>query len=151
MATKTSRVTTRKRTAVGADGHWTGDVGAFVDWCIAATDLETFKAALAGVTAEEAFVTAISPSNLELYYENRHYNSDEEYLEALGEAMRVEYRHRRGRFPAADRRSPHGDALQPGGRGNDRGLPQVHRGPDRGAELRLARHPRGQNPLPHLL
>src|SRR5207253_2156192 len=49
MATKTSRVTTRKRTAVGADGHWTGDVGAFVDWCIAATDLETFKAALAGV------------------------------------------------------------------------------------------------------
>ena len=36
-------------------------------------------------------MTAISPSNLELYYENRHYASDEEYLAALGEAMREEY------------------------------------------------------------
>jgi 5-methyltetrahydropteroyltriglutamate--homocysteine methyltransferase len=55
------------------------------------TDLANLKRSLAGKTYDEAFVTAISPSNLELYYENRHYNSDEEYLEALGEAMRVEY------------------------------------------------------------
>jgi 5-methyltetrahydropteroyltriglutamate--homocysteine methyltransferase len=55
------------------------------------TDLANLKRSLAGKKHEEAFVTAISPSNLELYYENRHYNSDEEYLEALGEAMRVEY------------------------------------------------------------
>ena len=33
----------------------------------------------------------VSPSNLELYYENHYYDSDEEYLVALGEAMRVEY------------------------------------------------------------
>jgi 5-methyltetrahydropteroyltriglutamate--homocysteine methyltransferase len=54
-------------------------------------DLANLKRSLTGKKHEEAFVTAISPSNLELYYENRHYNSDEEYLEALGEAMRVEY------------------------------------------------------------
>ncbi|MCC6776119.1 MAG: cobalamin-independent methionine synthase II family protein [Hyphomicrobiales bacterium] len=56
-----------------------------------ATDIANLKASLAGVEAPEAFMTAISPSNLELYYENRHYASDEEYLLALGEAMRVEY------------------------------------------------------------
>jgi len=55
------------------------------------TDIDNLKNALRGVAAEEAFMTAISPSNLELYYENRYYASDEEYLAALAEAMRVEY------------------------------------------------------------
>jgi 5-methyltetrahydropteroyltriglutamate--homocysteine methyltransferase len=55
------------------------------------TDLANLKRSIAGKKHDEAFVTAISPSNLELYYENRHYHSDAEYLEALGEAMRVEY------------------------------------------------------------
>ncbi len=54
-------------------------------------DIANLKAALSGAKHEEAFMTAISPSNLELYYENRHYPSGEEYLLALGEAMRVEY------------------------------------------------------------
>jgi len=56
-----------------------------------AADIANLKASLQGVDAEEAFMTAISPSNLELYYENRYYATDEEYLEALAEAMRVEY------------------------------------------------------------
>ena len=78
-------------------------------------DIDNLKAALAGDAAPtEAFMTAISPSNLELYYENRHYASDEEYLAALGEAMRVEYQAIvDAGLPAADRRSAHGDALQP--------------------------------------
>jgi len=54
-------------------------------------DLANLKAALAAVEAEDAFMTAISPSNLELYYENRYYPSSEEYLAALADAMRVEY------------------------------------------------------------
>lgn len=54
-------------------------------------DIENLKAALSEVAAEEAFITAISPSNLELYYENQFYGSDEEYLAALADAMRVEY------------------------------------------------------------
>jgi 5-methyltetrahydropteroyltriglutamate--homocysteine methyltransferase len=57
-----------------------------------AADIENLKLALENVSAEEAFMTAISPSNLELYYENRYYASDEQYLAALADAMRVEYK-----------------------------------------------------------
>ncbi|MEJ0078095.1 MAG: cobalamin-independent methionine synthase II family protein [Alphaproteobacteria bacterium] len=56
-----------------------------------AQDIANLKAALNGAKHEEAFMTAISPSNLELYYENRYYASQEEYLAALAEAMRIEY------------------------------------------------------------
>jgi 5-methyltetrahydropteroyltriglutamate--homocysteine methyltransferase len=55
-------------------------------------DIDNLKAALKGVKAEEAFVTAISPSNLELYYDNQYYGSAEEYLAALADAMHVEYK-----------------------------------------------------------
>lgn len=54
-------------------------------------DIQNLKAALKNAKAEDTFLTAISPSNLELYYENRHYRSGEEYLAALADAMRVEY------------------------------------------------------------
>jgi 5-methyltetrahydropteroyltriglutamate--homocysteine methyltransferase len=56
------------------------------------SDIENLKRAIKDAGKEEGFMTAISPSNLELYYENRYYASDEEYLAALGEAMRVEYK-----------------------------------------------------------
>ncbi|HEY1364703.1 MAG TPA: epoxyalkane--coenzyme M transferase [Xanthobacteraceae bacterium] len=65
---------------------------AYVGQAELAADIENLRLATAGVAAEELFMTAISPSNLELYYENRHYASAEEYLEALAEAMRVEYK-----------------------------------------------------------
>ena len=55
-------------------------------------DIENLKLALKGVAVEEVFITAISPSNLELYYENRHYASSEEYVTALADAMHVEYK-----------------------------------------------------------
>ncbi len=55
------------------------------------TDLDNLKAAVKGQRHEEVFVTAISPSNLELYYENQYYKTDDEYLAALSDAMRVEY------------------------------------------------------------
>lgn len=54
-------------------------------------DIENLKAALKNAKAEDTFLTAISPSNLELYYENQYYRSGEEYLAALADAMRVEY------------------------------------------------------------
>jgi 5-methyltetrahydropteroyltriglutamate--homocysteine methyltransferase len=56
------------------------------------TDIANFKAALSGADVAEGFMTAISPSNLELYYENHYYASDEEYLAALADAMRVEFK-----------------------------------------------------------
>jgi 5-methyltetrahydropteroyltriglutamate--homocysteine methyltransferase len=55
-------------------------------------DCDNLKAAIGAVNVEEAFMTAISPSNLELYYENRYYGSDEEYLTALADAMHEEYK-----------------------------------------------------------
>ncbi len=55
-------------------------------------DLANLKAALSGVAVEDVFMTAISPSNLELYYDNNYYPSSEEYLAALADAMRVEYK-----------------------------------------------------------
>src|SRR5262249_44856170 len=57
-----------------------------------AADIANLKTALKDAPAKEAFMTAISPSNLELYYENQYYASDEEYLAALADAMRVEYK-----------------------------------------------------------
>ena len=55
-------------------------------------DIAHLKVAAAGAPAEEMFVTAISPTNLEMYFENRYYNSEEEYLFALAAAMREEYK-----------------------------------------------------------
>lgn len=55
-------------------------------------DIAHLKAAVAGLPIEEVFVTAISPTNLEMYFENKYYKSDEDFLGALAEAMREEYR-----------------------------------------------------------
>jgi 5-methyltetrahydropteroyltriglutamate--homocysteine methyltransferase len=52
-------------------------------------DIRNLQDALAGVDVEEAFLPSTSPKG---FGENRYYASDEDYLEALGEAMREEYR-----------------------------------------------------------
>jgi 5-methyltetrahydropteroyltriglutamate--homocysteine methyltransferase len=56
------------------------------------SDIENLKTALEGTSADDAFMTAISPSNLELYYENQYYPTTEEYLAALADAMHIEYK-----------------------------------------------------------
>jgi 5-methyltetrahydropteroyltriglutamate--homocysteine methyltransferase len=56
------------------------------------TDIDNLKAALAGVTVEDAFLPAISPSNVEGRHTNRYYKTDEEYLFAIADAMREEYK-----------------------------------------------------------
>jgi len=55
-------------------------------------DIAHLKAATAGLPVQEAFVTAISPTNLEMYFENQYYKSEEEYLFALADVMREEYK-----------------------------------------------------------
>src|SRR5258706_10835376 len=57
-----------------------------------AADLANLKAALNGQQAVEGFVTSISSTNLELYFRNQYYRTDEEYLTALADALNVEYR-----------------------------------------------------------
>jgi 5-methyltetrahydropteroyltriglutamate--homocysteine methyltransferase len=54
-------------------------------------DLDNLKTALAGVDVAEVFVPSISPSNIEDWNKNHYYKTPEEYLHAIGEAMRQEY------------------------------------------------------------
>jgi 5-methyltetrahydropteroyltriglutamate--homocysteine methyltransferase len=56
-----------------------------------AADLENFKAALAAVKAEEGFVTAVAPGSF-ARRQNQYYKLDEEFLHALAEALREEYK-----------------------------------------------------------
>jgi 5-methyltetrahydropteroyltriglutamate--homocysteine methyltransferase len=55
-------------------------------------DIANLKAALEGQRHEEAFMPAVSPSNLANWNRNEHYNSEEEYLYALADALHEEYR-----------------------------------------------------------
>jgi 5-methyltetrahydropteroyltriglutamate--homocysteine methyltransferase len=55
-------------------------------------DIANFKAALGNVKVEEAFMPAISPSNVEDRHENRYYKTQEEFLFAIADALAVEYK-----------------------------------------------------------
>ena len=46
---------------------------------------------VAAAGTEDAFLTSTAPASLEVYRRNRFYKSDEEYVFAVAEAMRVEY------------------------------------------------------------
>jgi 5-methyltetrahydropteroyltriglutamate--homocysteine methyltransferase len=55
-------------------------------------ELDLFKSALQGKQYVEAFVPAISPTNVENWIDNEHYKSQDEFLAAIADAMAVEYR-----------------------------------------------------------
>jgi 5-methyltetrahydropteroyltriglutamate--homocysteine methyltransferase len=55
-------------------------------------DIGNLKAALTGVTCEEAFMPAVSPSNLANWNTNEYYKSDEEFRIAIADALHEEYR-----------------------------------------------------------
>ncbi len=59
-----------------------------------ANDLASFRAALkeANVQTQEKFVCALSPGWLEHFFHNEYYGSDEEYIFALADAYRHEYK-----------------------------------------------------------
>ena len=54
-------------------------------------DIANLKAAAKSNGVQEAFMTAVSPSDVEGQQSNEFYESDEEYLFAIAEAMREEY------------------------------------------------------------
>ena len=64
---------------------------AYKGQALLARDLASFKAALQGVGVEEAFVPAIAPGMVGRG-QNRYYATDEEYVFAIAEAMKTEYR-----------------------------------------------------------
>jgi 5-methyltetrahydropteroyltriglutamate--homocysteine methyltransferase len=61
------------------------------DPAAAETDVDNLKAALARVNAQEAFLSAASPGVISLFFHNGYYPSEEAYLYAIAEAMRLEY------------------------------------------------------------
>jgi 5-methyltetrahydropteroyltriglutamate--homocysteine methyltransferase len=54
-------------------------------------DIANFKAALAQVKAEQGFITSVAPGSF-ARRQNQYYKTDEEFLFALGDAMREEYK-----------------------------------------------------------
>jgi 5-methyltetrahydropteroyltriglutamate--homocysteine methyltransferase len=55
-------------------------------------DIANLKAAMRESEVEEAFMPAISPSNVEEWQRNAYYKTQEDYIFAIGEAMREEYK-----------------------------------------------------------
>src|SRR4029453_13201732 len=55
-------------------------------------DIDNLKAALQGTAIQEAFIPAISPTSVEDWQRNAYYQTDEEYLFAIADAMHQEYR-----------------------------------------------------------
>ncbi|HKC96532.1 MAG TPA: cobalamin-independent methionine synthase II family protein [Methylomirabilota bacterium] len=55
------------------------------------TDIANFKAALSGLSVTETFLPAVAPGTIEHWLGNDHYPSEETYLAAVAEAMKVEY------------------------------------------------------------
>ena len=54
-------------------------------------DIDNLKAVLAEVTCEEAFMPAVSPTNLANWNSNEYYKTDEEFRVALADALHDEY------------------------------------------------------------
>jgi 5-methyltetrahydropteroyltriglutamate--homocysteine methyltransferase len=55
------------------------------------TDIANLKAALDGVNVTDVFMPAVSPGQIFRYHVNEYYKSSDEFLIAVGEAMREEY------------------------------------------------------------
>ena len=54
-------------------------------------DIDNLKSALAAVQTEDGFMSAVSPGTIEHWLHNEYYSSQEEYLYAIADVMRVEY------------------------------------------------------------
>ena len=65
---------------------------AWEDWPAVETDIDNLKAAAQSSAAEEVFMTAPSPGQIARFLHNEYYPSDEEYIYALAEVMKRQYR-----------------------------------------------------------
>ena len=62
------------------------------DWPAAQADIDLAKWALQKAPAEDIFMTSPSPGQIARYLKNRYYKNDEEYIFALADVMRREYK-----------------------------------------------------------
>lgn len=68
-----------------------GPVG-WKDWASAESDIALSKQALAGVKAEDFFMTSPSPGQIARYLKNAYYKTEEDYVFALADVMKREYK-----------------------------------------------------------
>ena len=62
------------------------------DWPAAQADIDLAKQVLKGAAAEDVFMTSPSPGQIARYLKNRYYRNDEDYIFALANVMRREYK-----------------------------------------------------------
>jgi 5-methyltetrahydropteroyltriglutamate--homocysteine methyltransferase len=65
---------------------------AWKDFAAAQADIDTAKQTMASVKAEDFFFTSPSPGQIARYLKNKYYKSDEDYIYALADVMRREYK-----------------------------------------------------------
>lgn len=68
-----------------------GPVG-WKDFAAAQADIDLAKRAMAGVKAADIFMTSPSPGQIARYLKNKFYKNDEDYIFALADVMRQEYK-----------------------------------------------------------
>ena len=116
------------------------------------TDIHILKAAVHGPQAEELFMTAISPTDIEGRQRNEYYPTDEEYLYAIADAMREEYQ---GIVDAGLLLQVDDPRLVTYYLSNPQASIEDCRewaeSEGRGSKPRSQRHPSGKGTLPHLL
>ena len=114
-------------------------------------DIANLKAAI-GDAKVEAFMPAISPSNIEEWQRNAYYKTSEEYLFAIADAMREEYKaivDAGFLLQIDDPRLVSYYLVKP-----DASIAECRKWANaarRGAQSCAARHPAGAHPPPHLL
>jgi 5-methyltetrahydropteroyltriglutamate--homocysteine methyltransferase len=61
------------------------------DFSAVEKDIENLKAATSGAGVPEVFMSSSSPGNISNFHPNRYYGTEEEYLQAIADVMRLEY------------------------------------------------------------
>jgi 5-methyltetrahydropteroyltriglutamate--homocysteine methyltransferase len=64
----------------------------FIGQAAIQADIGNFKAALQGVQEQEPFLPAVAPGTIEHWMKNEYYQSDEDFLNAIADAMHEEYK-----------------------------------------------------------
>lgn len=83
------RIQPFRQPLLGADAVCTGPIS-YQGQNAVGMDIRNLKAALAGVSVEDAFIPSIAPGSL-LSRRNEYYRTEEAFLTALADAMRMEY------------------------------------------------------------
>ena len=117
------------------------------------TDIDNFKAALNGVDLAEAYLPAVAPGTIEHWMDNEHYQSDEEFLTATADALKVEYKAiiDAGFILQIDDPGLPCTLGLAGTRIKLRGVPPLRRYSNRDAEACAGGPAAGEGEIPHLL